>query len=125
MLFGKKKKEEKKVKEGEKIPDIKAVKLPLRPANLASKILIKPVITEKATNLQNFNQYVFEVGYKANKIEIKKAIKELYNIEPKEIKIVKVRGKQVRYGKAVGRTSNWKKAIVTLKKGEKIEFIKK
>ena len=90
---------------------------------IASRVLIRPIITEKATQTQNC--YVFEVLPSANKIEIKKAIKELYNVEPIKINMVCMHGKKVRYGRSSGRTKNRKKALVFLKEGAKIEFAKK
>jgi len=125
MLFDKGKEKKEVKKEPEKAPEAKAIVLSATADKIAPKILIKPIITEKATALGALNKYVFEVASRANKIEIKKAIKELYNVEPIEINILKVKGKLVRYGKARGRTKNWKKAIVGLKKGQKIEFTKK
>lgn len=89
---------------------------------LASKILVRPVITEKATALGQNNKYVFEVAPGANKAEIKKAIEEVYGVRPVKINIVPVRGKEVRYGRARGKTKAWKKAIITLKEGERIEL---
>jgi len=89
------------------------------------KILIKPIITEKTTFLEKEGKYVFEVSPKANKTEIKKAIKEIYKVEPTKINIIKSKGKRIRYGRTTGRTKNWKKAIVTLKKGQKIELTQK
>jgi len=92
---------------------------------IINRVLIRPLITEKATNLSAIGKYLFEVAPKANKTDIKKAIKFLYKVNPIKVNIIKVRGKKVRYGKARGKTKNWKKAIVTLKKGEKIEFTEK
>jgi large subunit ribosomal protein L23 len=89
---------------------------------LAYKILVKPLITEKATNLVSLNKYVFKVASKANKIEIKKAIKSLYGFEPVSINIINERGKRVTSGRISGKKSNWKKAIVTLKQGDKLEI---
>ncbi len=86
----------------------------------AYKILIKPLVTEKATDLANFNKYCFEVAKNANKIEIQKAIKNLYGVEPLDVNIINMRGKRVRYGRVSGKKKNWKKAIVTLKQGDKI-----
>lgn len=94
-------------------------------SDFINRILIKPIITEKAMNLSASGKYVFEVAPKTNKTEIKKAIKLLYKVNPIKVNIIKVKGKKVQYGKARGRTKNWKKAIVTLKKGEKIEFTEK
>ena len=84
-------------------------------------VLIKPVVTEKAANLGVSQKYVFEVASGMNKTEIKKAIASLYKVQPVKVNIINIYGKNVRYGKTYGKTKNWKKAIVTLKKGEKIE----
>jgi large subunit ribosomal protein L23 len=88
----------------------------------AYRILIKPLVTEKATNLVASNQYSFMVAKSANKIEIQKAIKGLYGFEPLAVNIINMRGKRVRTGRVSGKKKNWKKAIVTLKPGEKIEI---
>lgn len=88
----------------------------------AYSILIRPIITEKATELVSQNKYVFEVSHKSNKINIKKAVQDVYDVEPVDIKIINMRGKRVRYGRIQGKTKHWKKAIVTLKPGDKIEI---
>ena len=88
----------------------------------AYKNLIRPIVTEKSSFLGMNDQYVFEVSPKSNKIEIKKSIKALYGVEPIKINIVNVRGKSVRYGRNFGNLKSWKKVIVTLKQGDKIEI---
>ncbi|HNX59506.1 MAG TPA: 50S ribosomal protein L23 [Spirochaetota bacterium] len=88
----------------------------------AHEILIKPVITEKATIIAEQNKYVFRVSNDANKDLISKAIKEIYNVLPVRVNIVNVRGKEKSLRLRSGRTSAWKKAIVTLKEGDKIEL---
>ncbi len=88
----------------------------------AYRVLLKPIITEKATDLGALDKYVFEIAPMMNKIEVKKSVKELYNVTVLRVNIIKNMGKMVRYGKSRGRTKNWKKAIVTLKKGDKINF---
>ena len=88
----------------------------------AYRILVSPVVTEKATTLVSENKYEFEVASDANKIEVKKAIKNVYGFEPLDVNIINVRGKRASYGRVEGKRSNWKKAIVTLKKGDKIEI---
>ena len=88
----------------------------------AYRILIKPLVTEKATNLVSQNKYSFVVNKKANKIEIAKAIKSLYGFEPQDINIINMGGKFVSYGRTSGKKKNWKKAIITLKPGNKIEI---
>ena len=84
-------------------------------------VLVKPLITEKSSFLSPFGQYVFEVSLKTNKVEIAKAIERAYGVKPISVNIVRVRGKKVRYGKTLGVTKKWKKAIITLKPGDKIE----
>ena len=90
-------------------------------------VIIKPIITEKMTALsEKLNRYAFRVARDANKIEIKKADEELYSVSVKEVNTLIVGGKnKSRYTKAGvinGRTSTYKKAIVTLAQGDKIDF---
>lgn len=87
----------------------------------AYRILLRPLVTEKATNLASENKYVFEVSPDANKVEVRKAIKNVYGLNPVSVNILNVSGKKIRFGKTSGRTKNKKKAIVAFKKGEKIE----
>ncbi len=88
----------------------------------AYKVLIKPLVTEKAADLGALGKYVFAVNPKINKIEVKKAIRTIYGVEPVGVTILNFSGKSVRYGRVSGRTKNWKKAVVTLKPGDKIEI---
>jgi len=88
----------------------------------AYRILSKPLLTEKATNLGAYGKYIFEVAPRANKIQIKKAIHDLYGVEVVRVNIMNQSGRAVQYGKSKGRTKSWKKAIITLKSGEKIEI---
>jgi len=87
-----------------------------------NKILIRPIITEKATFLTRENKYIFAVAPTANKLEIFKAIEQTYKIKPIDVNIINVKGKLVRYGRTSGYTKKWKKAIVTLKPGDKIDL---
>ncbi len=84
----------------------------------AHRILVHPLISEKATIAHSENKYIFEVANKANKIEVKKAIEEVYGVVPEAVNMINQVGKSVRSGR--GRTKNFKKAIVTLKKGDSI-----
>lgn len=86
----------------------------------AYRVLVKPMVTEKATNLSTVNQYVFMIDNDANKIEVAKAIYEVYGVKPTEVNIIKVKGKKVNRGKITGKRKDFKKAIVTLKKGKSI-----
>ena len=90
-------------------------------------IILKPIITEKMTQMgEKLNRYGFKVDKRANKLEIKKAIKDIYGVEVAEINTMVYRGKsKTRYSKSgfvSGKSNNYKKAIVTLAKGETIDF---
>lgn len=87
------------------------------------KILKRPVITEKIDSLtETQSKYAFEVVKKANKIEIKKAVETRFNVEVTDVHTMNVRGKIKRLGKFQGPRPSWKKAIVTLKAGQKIDY---
>lgn len=88
----------------------------------AYRILKRPLITEKASSLGIYRQYVFAVAPSANKIEVRKAIRKVYGVDPIKVNLMNISGKNVRYGKTEGRTKDWKKAIVTLPPGQKIEI---
>lgn len=92
-----------------------------RPAN-AYKILLRPIISEKATIGTSQNKYVFEVSSKANKVAIKKAVLDAYGVVPQAVNILNKSGKKVRYGRNFGTTKSVKKAVVTLKKGDSIKL---
>lgn len=89
---------------------------------LAQQVLVKPVITEKATNLVTANKYVFMVAGNANKISIAKAVSAIYGVKPVAVNIINRQGKKVARGKVRGQRSDSKKAVVTLKKGETIKI---
>ena len=86
----------------------------------ASKLLIRPLVTEKATTLAASSKYVFVVDKKANKIGVAKAIQAVYGVKAEGVNIVNMKGKRVSRGKVRGQRKDWKKAIVTLAKGETI-----
>ncbi|MBI3963963.1 MAG: 50S ribosomal protein L23 [Candidatus Kerfeldbacteria bacterium] len=88
----------------------------------AYRILIEPVISEKSAMLGSLNQYAFAVASSANKRQVGDAVHRVYGVTPTQVRIVHVHGKTVRRGRSTGVTSDWKKAIVTIKAGEKIEF---
>jgi large subunit ribosomal protein L23 len=84
------------------------------------KVLIEPVLSEKANVLREQGKYVFKVDPRATKIEIKEAVRRLYNVHPVSCTTMVVGGKPKRQRSRAGYTSNWKKAIVRLAKDEKI-----
>lgn len=91
--------------------------------NLAYIYLKNPHITEKATFLSEINQYVFKIKNNSNKIEIKSAIEDLYEVDVVSVNIIKIPAKKKRIGRIDGQRSGYKKAIIKIKKGQKIEFI--
>lgn len=88
----------------------------------AYKIIMKPLVTEKVSGLGALNKYVFAVAKNTNKIEVAKAIKEIYGIKPVSVNVIRMSGKKARYGRISGRRKDWKKAIITLPKGETIKI---
>ena len=86
------------------------------------EIIVRPLITEKNTNLMLFNKYSFEVLRSASKPEIKRAIETLFNVSVEKVHTMNVRGKLKRRGREMGYTREWKKAIVTLVPGDRIEI---
>ena len=88
------------------------------------KVIKKPLFTEKGSNLKELqNKILVEVSRDANKIDIKKAIEEIFKVKVAKVSTINTHGKWKRYGKSVGRRSDRKKAVITLKSGEKLEFI--
>jgi len=88
----------------------------------AYKVLVRPLVTEKAADLGAYGKYVFEVSKGASKIQVKQAIKNVYGVLPVKVNIVSMGGKRRRFGRTTGHTRNWRKAVITLKPGEKIEI---
>ncbi len=87
----------------------------------AYKVIMKPLVTEKVSGLGALNKYVFAVANQANKIKVAKAIKQIYGIKPTGVKSIKMAGKKTRYGRISGKRKDWKKAIITLPKGQAIK----
>lgn len=86
------------------------------------EVLRRPVVTEKSTLLQGQHKYVFEVATAANKTQIKEAVETAFKVKVRAVNVSKVRGKLRRMGRTRGRTPDWKKAVVTLREGDQIEF---
>lgn len=87
---------------------------------LSYRVLVRPLITEKAAHLAQLHKYAFVVDRSMNKLEIKKAVKEVYGVTPIAVAVSNVKGVATRFGRTAGRTKDWKKAIVTLKSNESI-----
>ncbi|MDP3730197.1 MAG: 50S ribosomal protein L23 [Candidatus Omnitrophota bacterium] len=79
--------------------------------------------TEKGADMMPFNKYLFWVDTKANKVEIRDAVENIYKVKVDKVNTINVKGKPKRVRYTVGMTSGWKKAVVTLKKGNKIDVV--
>jgi large subunit ribosomal protein L23 len=89
----------------------------------AHQIIRGPLVTEKSTQQkEKNNQYAFEVDPKANKIEIQSAVERLFKVKVFQVHTCSVLGKVKRLGRKYGKRPDWKKAIVTLKEGDRIDF---
>ncbi len=86
------------------------------------EVLRRPLITEKSTELQGLNKYAFEVAGESNKLQVKQAVEKAFKVTVTGVNVITVRGKKKRMGRREVMTSPWKKAIVTLQPGDKIEF---
>ena len=86
------------------------------------EVLRRPLITEKNTVLQAQNKYTFEVSERANKPQIKQAVENAFKVKVTAVNVITVPGKTRRVGRRLVLTQPWKKAIVTLRPGDKIEF---
>ena len=83
-------------------------------------LLIRPIITEKTSQMMSENKYTFQVPLDANKVEIRQAIETIFNVKVEKVNTVRVLGKTKRMGRFVGKRSDYKKAIVKLVAGEKL-----
>ena len=87
-------------------------------------VMKKPLFTEKGSNLKETeNKILIEVSRDANKIDIKRAIEEIFKVKVEKVSTISMRGKWKRFGRSIGKRPDRKKAIITLKKGEKLDFI--
>lgn len=87
------------------------------------QVLLKPTITEKSTLLQESGRYTFEVALRANKGLVKEAVEKNFNVTVVDVNITMLRGKRKRYGPKIKKMPDTKKAVVTLKPGDRINLI--
>ena len=104
-----------------------ATSAPVKPTagklgGISYKILVKPLITEKAAVAESKNKYSFVVSRFATKDQIKQAISEAYGVEPKSVNVANINGRRVRFGRHFGRRGDYRKAIITLPKGQTISI---
>ena len=90
--------------------------------SLPQDIILRPIITEKSSRLMEHNKYTFEVHPKANKIEVRNAVSSIFKVKVVKVSTLYVRPKPKRMGAFLGKSRTWKKAIVTVAAGERIEF---
>ncbi|MDI3281098.1 MAG: 50S ribosomal protein L23 [Bacillota bacterium] len=88
----------------------------------AREVIKRPLVTEKSAALGAENKYTFVVAPTANKTEIKRAVETIFKVKVQEVHTMRVRGKRRRMGRFEGRRPHWKKAVVTLRAGDRIEL---
>ena len=87
------------------------------------EVILRPLVNEKTTDLrEKQNQYVFQVHSDATKATVKQAVEKFFSVKVTNVRTLVTHGKQKRVGQAIGRRSNWKKAIVTLAQGQNIDL---
>ena len=87
------------------------------------QVLVKPTVTEKSTILQESSKYTFQVAPRANKVEVKEAVEKSFDVTVIDVNITKIHGKRKRYGRRVSKQPDIKKAVITLKQGDRINII--
>ncbi|MCL6614572.1 MAG: 50S ribosomal protein L23 [Firmicutes bacterium] len=85
-------------------------------------VIKRPIVTEKSTKLMEQNKYCFAVDPKANKQQIKRAVEEIFKVEVVSVNTMRMLGKTKRMGRSEGKRPDWKKAVVTLAPGNRIQF---
>ena len=88
----------------------------------ARDILIRPIVSEKSTDLLQDNKYTFLIQIKANKVQVRQAVEQIFKVKVQSVNTIRMIGKTKRMGKSVGKRSDYKKAIVTLVPGNQIEI---
>jgi large subunit ribosomal protein L23 len=85
------------------------------------QVIVRPLITEKNTNQAVEGKYTFQVAREANKIQIREAVQKIFKVDVTAVNVMNVRGKERGIGRRKGIAPNWRKAVVTLKEGQRIE----
>lgn len=86
-------------------------------------VLRNPHITEKSTVLSENNEYIFKISQSANKTQVKEAVRNIYGVDVVKVRIINIHRKRKRFGKNMGWSKGYKKAIVSVKEGQKIEIL--
>ncbi len=96
-------------------------KTKVKPGSVSYRLLLKPLITEKAADLNSLHKYAFVVAGEANKISIAQAVAELYGVKPIKVNLMNISGKTKTRGRVKGKRKDWRKAIVTLPAGATLD----
>lgn len=94
-------------------------------SDLTARTLLAPLVTEKAAHLADAGVYAFLVPVTANRVAVNQAFREMYKVTPVKVNIIRVHGKEHRFGAVMSRQSDWKKALVTVPKGTRIDIFEK
>lgn len=87
-----------------------------------TRVIVRPVVTEKSTDLGAHDKYVFEVAVDANKNEVKRAVEKFFGVKVLDVHTMNMHGKPKRLGRHMGHRKDWKKAVVTVQSGDKIDL---
>ena len=87
-----------------------------------TRVIVRPVVTEKTTDMGESDKYAFEVASDANKNEVKQAVEKFFGVKVVDVHTMNMKGKPKRLGRYMGRRKDWKKAIVTVQSGDKIDL---
>lgn len=99
----------------------KKTKRDVKATSRAYRVLLKPLVTEKAAHQASEGVYTFKVAKDVGKVEVREAVKALYGVVPRRVNMVSMHGKRVRFGRTRGQRGAWQKAYVFLKKGEHLD----
>ena len=88
----------------------------------AYRVLVRPLVSEKSAHAETRSVYTFVVAKDATKTQIKAAVEQVYGVRPTQVRTIHTEGKEVRFGRTIGRRKDWKKAIVTLPAGQTISI---
>ena len=88
----------------------------------AYKILISPIVSEKSTVGESINVYTFKVSVNATKVDVKNSVRQIYGVTARKVRMINMEGKKMRSGRKFGRRGDWKKAMITLPKGQSINI---
>ena len=88
----------------------------------AYRVIVRPLVSEKAAHAETKGMYTFVVAKDATKTQIKAAVEQVYGVRPTQVRTIHTEGKEVRFGRTIGRRKDWKKAIVTLPAGQTISI---